>query len=291
MNDLVEVIIKLGAALVAPKAALRYLVISLMLILTWIFLRPLLSAYGLPIQLILTILPLVSVGVGSLVNILIFKILDVSLEIYTKIKNKRVEEEEKLNKLELKLNEDKVFVEDFSKIYEYMNLEMREILWELIDSDKCFSESYSESQYRDNRTLTGLINNKLIRKTNKIDSSSSIYTINPIIKDKVLAERDTWVNNGIDSFMSNLTPIKEAVLDILKLREDSFDGKVRIINKGFYRPNFHVDFHPCFEVTYKSKTAPFYISFNTYFLSGFERRLGIEFVDEMEVVFNETTSL
>ncbi|EKN5996409.1 hypothetical protein DVQ80_05280 [Yersinia enterocolitica] len=277
MSDISSTILKILSSITSPKAAFKFILISVSLTLCWLYVYPELGAIGIPNEISSIVISFLGVGLGSL-------ICDASCWLYNSVQamhNRIKEEEKKANQEriihERKIKSDEEFLIKFQSTFEHYDSELRTILRHLSIEDKKYSNMTSDIS-----AVRALISNNLIYKIANIDLRSDIYSINPLIKEFISTQWNDEIEQGVTDFLSSMTPLKVTALELLELNENSFDGKTRRIKKSIFTSKYHLS--PVIMTTYDTIDLEFYLYFREGYLKAMEKRLSKEFVDEIAVI-------
>ncbi|EOD4069586.1 TPA: hypothetical protein ACP7HF_001411 [Yersinia enterocolitica] len=277
MSDISSTILKILSSITSPKAAFKFILISISLTLCWLYAHPKLGAIGIPNEISSITISFLGVGLGSL-------ICDASCWLYNSVqaRSDRLKEEKKKAVQERiaherKIKSDEEFLIKFQSTFEHYDLELRTILRHLSIENKKYPDMTCDTS-----DLHALVSNKVIYKVANVDLRSDIYSINPLIKEFISTQWNDEIEQGITDFLSFMTPLKVTALELLELNENSFDGKTRRIKKSIFTSKYHLS--PVIMTTYDTIDLEFYLYFREGYLKAMEKRLSKEFVDEIAVI-------
>ncbi|WP_415422162.1 hypothetical protein ACMHYR_19285 [Serratia marcescens] len=281
MNDFITPIIKLLSSLVSVRAAFRYLCVGGGLVFSWVKITPILSPYNLPVQISGLVATLFGVGLGTIVSAVIFFAVDGILEIKKERSRKNLElahkEEERRKHAEAIV----AFVIKFEHNFEHYDARAKEIIEALSEKEQSFSTVQEFHSDTGPEALRGLLNNEVIEVVMHINKNTAVYKINPLLKEWVYQYFYAKYQEDSAKFLQDLDTAKISLLDIMAKKNEHPKEPLPYPKEFFKTPHM---FMPCFETNYAGDNWPFNFCFRKVYREHFEKILGKEFYDEVEVV-------
>lgn len=273
MSETAGTLIKLLSALTSPKASVKYISVGIFLVLSWKYLDSTLASLGAPKEHHSLIVLLIGLGIGSLIGQAIYVVVSF---IWGKIETSIQDKKEKKKQDELlkvqRHSEDernKEFLEGFIKAFEHFPYWKKDALRSLIDREQRMEWGLDY--------VDSLKNNKYIIRTTNIDGDTDLYKIHPAIRDFVKKQWEKEIDSNMADFFRNLTPEKYELIEVMKFTEEEFKGPISHACANLVNP-----FHPCFTREAEDDVG-FYISFRDPYCSLFNKKTGLELIDEVYI--------
>ncbi|MGQ6049605.1 hypothetical protein [Serratia marcescens] len=281
MNDFITPIIKLLSSLVSVRAAFRYLCVACGLVFSWVKISPILSPYNLPVQISGTVAILIGVGLGTIVSAIIFFAVDVILEFKKERNRKKLKlahEEEERKKHAESIG---AFVIKFKNNFEYYDAAAKEIIELLSAKEQPLSTRHGIFSPLREEALITLLNNEVIEVVMQINGNTAVYKLNPLLKEWVYQYFDAKYQEDSVKFLQDLNDAKTSLLDIMAKKNEHPKEPLPYPKELFETSHM---FMPCFEAKYAGEKWPFNFCFRKVYREHFEKILGKDFYDKVEVV-------
>lgn len=278
MNDFISPILKILSTLVSARASVRYVFIGLALIYSWVKIKPLIDPYGLPSQISGIACTFIGIGTGSLAAWLLFVIFDLIVSLHKAAKDKKNKEKDELEKATLKNEQDKFFLEQFKENIMHYNGDSIKILRTLCKRNASYSTDITISDSYKIKAIEGLRKNRIILEVINITPKEYVYTLNPLLKDWLVAYFHEKLRANCIEYLENLSPSRAKALELLE--NDSIEPftfpEELMIN------NYH--YSPCIECNATEDIEEsFYFEFREDYRETFEEVTGKHYKDFVEV--------
>lgn len=212
MSETASTIIKLLSSLVSPKTCVKYLVVAVSLVFSWVYVGKFLknlknSGIVISDQQADIVILLVGVGIGGLIGFTIVSLFESAQNKWSKIqKEKALVHESEISKI-AKEKRDAVFLSEFVNAIDHLQASQIRVLRKL--SKGRANIDFSESTNRN------LYENDYVHKISCAYEATYITQINPLLKSFVV---EHW-NKDIDSRISLLYSENEFAVNLLALLE------------------------------------------------------------------------
>lgn len=256
-------------AFISLKAAVRYLSIAVLLVVSWVYIYPLLSNLGIPTEQVSIITILIGIGLGSLVGLSIsftYDFLSNKYNKYNKKKSdlKRQENEERRYKEEQEIR-NSIIAEKLESSIDYLSLEDRENLYLLTQT----ATTIDYREYDDNV----LLDNEYVQIISRIDGLRVLVKINQAVFDVVKAHFEEYKKSKVESFLRS-NENAEYILDILDITNSESVTPVNIdVIQSFSGFSCHIrsEFHP---------ESGYFLNFQRFMFEAFEEQTGRKYSED-----------
>lgn len=275
MSDIGSTFFTMANALVSPKAIIKFLSIAFSLILTWLYISPLLSELAIPVEYFSFIVLLIGMGLGSLLGIIISWICEFLLKKYKKKKKKELDFQRR--ELERTQDEEEQRFRDIATAtkleasIDYLGVNEKETLYML--SQKNITIEHRE--YYD----SVLLDNDYIQTISRIDSSKVLVKLNTALLNIVQTHFENYKKREVESFLKSHENA-EYLLDLLDVNNSEATTLIPInALKGLSLISNHISVAYLMGEGYR-------LSFGTFMCEAFEESTGRKYSDELFIPSN-----
>uniref|UniRef100_UPI001C12A83A hypothetical protein n=1 Tax=Vibrio salilacus TaxID=1323749 RepID=UPI001C12A83A len=263
MSETTSTVFKILSSLTSTKASVKYISIGVFLLLSWSKVSLLIAKFNVPTEQKNLIVLFVSLGLGSLIGELIYKIIN---GIWSKYQNSRKQSRERLEKE----NFNTELLVRFKKVYPYFDYETKRLFYRLSKGERCLEWGYDEVDVP--------LKNGYVCKVANIDRERDIFRIHPALISYVVKEWAKEVELQLNNFRNDVSPYKETFLKLMATEKDqcgdSIDREViEFVNN--HRAIFQIE---------ADDHEGFYITTYEPYVSECEKQLNIALLEEKHVL-------
>lgn len=226
MSDASGTILKIIALIASPKAAVKFISIAVVLLLSWGYLNGFIESLGVTSEHKSIVMLFLALGIGSLVGELVNRlgewVYKYTLGGYLQFKR---EKESELKKNELR----KKTLEHFKVTYKHFSFDTKEILWRLSEEPQSIWDDGGSGN-----SIRALLNNGYVKQVSNVNDCEDLYELHPLIseylKNNIEKEIDEIVDYFLDGNKDSLIKVMTSPDYIPNL---TFREFFEIINKAF----------------------------------------------------------
>ncbi|MGO3056024.1 hypothetical protein ACT3R7_09425 [Halomonas sp. AOP43-A1-21] len=270
MSETASTIIKLLSALTSPKAAVKYLSVSVSIVISWKYFSELAKSLGTPEENISIVVLLAGVGLGSIVGQIIIWLGEMVWSFVSgKLEARKHTQKEIKHKAESDLktaNDNEALLRKYTESFEHLGWESKEKLRELTLRDITLDFS--------NLAFKALLENKYVKLISQISNRNYLVALNPVIVEVTKATWEQEIKANVDDYFLEMTSEKSKVLELMEFRKADDDSLIDFDISSTIFP-----YYSCIRREAKDENG-FWLCFRSYYLDEFSNRTGKEYQEE-----------
>ncbi|MDI6440303.1 hypothetical protein QMW88_19505 [Cronobacter dublinensis] len=263
MSDAVGTILKIISSIASPKAAVKFIAIAIILLLSWGHLNDLIESLGTASEHKNLIMLFLALGTGSIVG----EIVSVLGEIMYKYSiGKYFEVRQKKKSIKEKKEYGERLLTHFKLTYKHLSFSTKEILWDLSKEPQTIwddDESYIP--------VRSLIENGYIKQISSLSAHENLYKLHPYISTHLKNNIEKEIDNIINVFISeNNNELINTITSSDYLPHSAYSDFSKIANEACPVIAINKDYE---SIDFSNKVIGFDISINKYFKASLGEKL------------------
>lgn len=271
MSETTSSLIKIISAITSARTAFKLLIIAFSLFVCWINLPSYLALYDIPSEISFAIITLIGCGGGALTSSFLSFL-------FGKYENCKAESDKKKQTE----NKNTEYKKEFEEVFNHYSYDKRAVLRQLTVRDTVYNLSANQSGIGKDPKIEILELAGYIKRKGKVDSGSTLYTINPLIREYVSMQWKEEITSNMDEFFSTTTEFKDFILKSLESEPSDPNHHFAIENEIFENEKRSIEC--CFNIYDESPSnSDYYIEFKPGYSKVFSQKLSKEFLDEVQI--------
>lgn len=281
MSDAAGTILKIISSITSPKAAVKFISIAVVLLLSWGYLNDFIESLGATSEHKNLMMLFLAIGIGSITGEMV-SLFGMTIYKYTIGKYLQFRQNEKSFREKNEYRER--LLTHFKLTYKHLPFSTKEVLWEL-SKEPCSICDYDESYI----PVSSLIENGYIKHISSLSDNESIYKLHPFISVFLKNNIEKEIDDIVNIFLSKINnDLMKVITSSDHLPQSTYSEFLKVVNESYPVILINKD---CDSNDFSDKIIGFTLSINKPFEANLDKKLqGDLFVRKFRVNGNEITT-